>query len=218
MAKLVKLSALEELGIDQPNMLHVQESYLRQVVHGKPFTAKKKTKGEVSMTTAKWFRQKGTGRARQGAKSNPHMYGGGRAFPPRPHVKHMGLNKHVRQSAVRSVVLWHIQQGTAYVVQGADFDGFEKTRQVAEVLNQLTRFGTISLVQRRDVTAWRSTRNIWNVRQLIPQSVNVRDLMEAHYLVFAESALNDYRELLKLHLQPVDEDAAEPAATEVEAQ
>lgn len=216
MAKLVKLTALAELGIDQPNMLHIQESYLRQVAHSKPFTAKKKTKGEVCMTTAKWFRQKGTGRARQGAKSNPHMYGGGRAFPPRPRVKHMGLNKHVRQSAVRSGVLWHIQQGTASMIKGADFDAFEKTREIATVLNELTRFGTICLVQRRDMPAWRSTRNIWNVRQLVPQSINLRDVMEAHYLVFTESALEDFRELLKLRLEPLAAEDAQPA-TEVEA-
>jgi large subunit ribosomal protein L4 len=218
MAKVVQLTALEELGIDQPNMLHIQESYLRQIAHSMPFTAKKKTKGEVAMTTAKWFRQKGTGRARQGAKSNPHMYGGGRAFPPRPRVKHVGLNKHVRQNAVRSAVLWHIQQGTAHMIKGADFDAFEKTREVAAVLNGLTRFGTICLVQRRSEPAWRSTRNIWNVRQLVPQSINLRDLMEAHYLVFAESALEDYRELLKLRLAPLEAEAVQQATTEVEAQ
>lgn len=217
MAKVEQLTALEELGIEQPNMLHVQESYLRQIAHAKPFTAKKKTKGEVCMTTAKWFRQKGTGRARQGAKSNPHMHGGGRAFPPRPRVKQLGLNKHVRQSALRSAVLWHIQQGSAYVVNGADFDGLLKTREVALVLNEITSFGTISLVLKRGAPAWRSSRNIWNVRLLTPEQVNVRDLMDAHYLVFAESALAEYREQLKLALVPVLETETVDAPQEVEA-
>ncbi len=79
MAKAVKIEALPELGLDQPNKLHIQESYLRQIAHGKPFTAKKKRKSDVAGTGAKMFRQKGTGRARQGERRNPHMTGGGLA-------------------------------------------------------------------------------------------------------------------------------------------
>jgi large subunit ribosomal protein L4 len=216
-AEIVKLEELAELGLDKPNLLHIQESYLRQVAHSKPFTAKKKTKGEVAMTTAKWFRQKGTGRARQGAKSNPHMHGGGRAFPPRPHLKTMKLNKHVRQSALRSAVLWHIQDASAFVIRGGDFDTFAKTREVAALLSGITGGASCCLVLKRDVLAWRSSRNIWGLRLLSPEQINVRDLMDSHFLLFTEAALADYRTLLMRNLVTLTEAEAESPAAGGEA-
>ena len=78
--------ALPELGLEEPNRLHIQESLLRQVAHGSPLTAKKKRKSDVRATSAKMYRQKGTGRARQGERTNPHFVGGGLAFPPTPRI------------------------------------------------------------------------------------------------------------------------------------
>lgn len=202
MAKLVRIDALEELGLDEPNFLHIQESYLRQVAHGKPFTAKKKRKSEVAGTGAKLLRQKGTGRARQGERRNPHMTGGGLAFAPHPRVAVKRLNKRVRVSALRSAVLWHIQSGSAHYIEGADFDGFAKTRQVAEVLHSVPGSGDICLVLLRDVLAWRGSRNIAGVRRLTPAGLNVRDLVEVGNLVFSFGALESYRKLLQQQWMP----------------
>src|SRR5437764_995929 len=102
MATTIKIDALPELLIEQVNKLHIQESYLRQVANGSPFTACKKNKARVIGSTAKIYRQKGTGRARQGERKNPHFVGGGLAFPPMPRLQNKQLNKRVRRNALRS--------------------------------------------------------------------------------------------------------------------
>ncbi|MCC7478637.1 50S ribosomal protein L4 [bacterium] len=205
MANLVKLEALEELGLEQPNMLHIQESYLRQVANGKPFTARKKNKHEVAGSGAKIYRQKGTGRARQGERMNPHFRGGAMAFAlrPRHHLKRM--NKITRRSALRSAVLTHIMRGSAWVIQGSDFDGFDKTKLVAGILAGVQ--GRVCLIVNQDVVAYRSSRNIGAVRLLSPERINVRDLVESGNVIFAESALQQYKSLLELQNAPEDFDA-----------
>src|SRR5687767_5164641 len=127
MASTVKIDALPELLIERPNPLHIQESYLRQIANGTPFTASKKNKSRVSGSTAKIYRQKGTGRARQGERTNVHMRGGGLAFPPLPRLQTKRMNKHTRRSALRSAILHHVSGGSAWRIDGADFAGFEKT-------------------------------------------------------------------------------------------
>jgi large subunit ribosomal protein L4 len=215
-AKAIKIEALPELGLETPNLLHIQESYLRQIAHGKPFTAKKKRKSDVAGTGAKIFRQKGTGRARQGERRNPHMTGGGLAFAPQPRLQRKRLNKRVRISALRSAVLWHIQQGSAYYIDGADFNAMPKTKQVAAVLNSIPGGNSdICLVLSKNSLVWRSTRNIGGVRLITADHLNVRDLVESENLIFAASALDEYKKLLQLQWLPVldDEEESGPADT-----
>jgi large subunit ribosomal protein L4 len=202
-AKTVKIEALPELGLDVPNLLHIQESYLRQIAHSKPLTAKKKRKSDVAGTGAKLFRQKGTGRARQGERRNPHMTGGGLAFAPQPRTPRKRLNKRVRISALRSAVLWHIQQGSAYYVEGADFEQFAKTKQVAQLLDSVPGTGKLCLVLPRKSVIWRSSRNIGHVVLVSPLELNVRDLVESENLIFSASAIEEYKTFLKLQNEPV---------------
>ena len=202
MAKLVKIKEIPELQLEQPNLLHVQESYLRQVANGKPFTAKRKSKSDVTGTGAKWYRQKGTGRSRQGTRKNPHLTGGGLAFPPTPRHATKKLNKLVRISALRSAVLAHLQNGSVYSIQGADFDKLSKTKEVAEILNGVDAPGAICLVIRKDAPVWRSSVNLPMVQLVTPERLNVRNLVESESLVFAQSAFKAYSELLKLQNEP----------------
>jgi len=202
MASLVKIEALPELGLEEPNRLHIQESLLRQVAHGSPLTAKKKRKSDVRASSAKIYRQKGTGRARQGERTNPHFVGGGLAFPPTPRVNRKGLNKMVRRSALRSAVLWHVQAGSAWRIEGSDFEAFAKTQQVAKLIEGLKKTGTVTLVVPNGSTVQRSSRNIAAVRLITPQRINVRDLVESKNLVFADSALEEYRKILELQNTP----------------
>lgn len=195
MATLEVIGSLPELGIDEPNLNHIRESYLRQIANGRPFTAKKKRKSDVNMTSAKWYRQKGTGRARQGEKSNPHMYKGGRAFPPRPRLQLKKLNKQVRRNALRSAVLAHVLNGSAYQIIGADFDNFAKTREVAAVLAGV-QANSFTLVVNEGQPAVLGSRNLAQVRLITPERVNVRDLVESGAVVFAASALERYKQLL----------------------
>jgi large subunit ribosomal protein L4 len=205
MATTVKIEALPELLIEQPNPLHIQESYLRQVANGTPFTASKKNKSRVTGSTAKIYRQKGTGRARQGERTNVHMRGGALAFPPLPRLQTKKMNKHTRRSAVRSAVLHHVQAGSAWRIDGADFAGFEKTKQVATVLEN-TGARSVTLVIPVGAEVKRSCRNIDWVRVVTPLTLNVRDLVESDSLVFSSEALQDYQSLLELQNNPPEEE------------
>jgi large subunit ribosomal protein L4 len=208
MATTVKIESVPELLIEQPNPLHIQESYLRQIAHSSPFTACKKNKSRVSGSTAKIFRQKGTGRARQGERTNVHMRGGGLAFPPMPRLQNKKLNKHVRRSAVRSAILHHILAGSAWRIDGADFAGFDKTRQVATLLDGVGA-RTVALVIPSGSEVKRSARNIAWVRVLTPETLNVRDLVDSESVVFSSEALEGYRQLLLTQNNPEDESGPE---------
>src|SRR5215207_5427141 len=79
------------------------------------------TRGEVSMTTAKAWRQKGTGRARAGALSVPHRYGGGAAFGPKPRRYTVKVNRKARRKALRSALSVHADRDTIAVLDGSSF-------------------------------------------------------------------------------------------------
>jgi len=207
LAKTVKLKELTDLGIDQINLLHIQESYLRQSAHVRPLTAKKKSKSEVRATGAKWYRQKGTGRARQGETTNPHLTGGGLAFPPHPRRPIKRLNKQVRRSALRSAVLHHIRAGSATVVQGQDFLEMAKTKAVHAILKKVAGYESTCLVLPADAAVWRAAGNLWNVRLTTAAALCVRDLVECAQLVFAQGALDEFKQVLG-----AQNDSSTPAA------
>src|ERR671910_3664398 len=80
------------------------------------------TRGEVAMTTAKAWRQKGTGRARAGALSVPHRYGGGAAFGPKPRRYTVKMNRKARRKALRAALSVHADRGTVAVIDGSSFE------------------------------------------------------------------------------------------------
>ena len=84
-------------------------------------TASSLTRGEVSMTTAKAWRQKGTGRARVGALSVPNRYGGGAAFGPKPRHYTSKVNRKARRKAMRSALSVHAERGSVAIVKADDF-------------------------------------------------------------------------------------------------
>ena len=93
------------------------------------------TRGEVAMTTAKAWRQKGTGRARAGALSVPHRYGGGAAFGPKPRHYTVKVNRKARRKALRAALSVHADRGTVAVLEGSSFSE-PATKQAADALRK----------------------------------------------------------------------------------
>src|SRR3954465_15851394 len=93
------------------------------------------TRGEVSMTTAKAWRQKGTGRARAGALSVPHRYGGGAAFGPKPRHYTVKVNRKARRKALRAALSVHAERGSVAVLDGSTFSE-PATKQAASALEK----------------------------------------------------------------------------------
>jgi large subunit ribosomal protein L4 len=150
------------------------------------------TRGEVSMTGAKAWRQKGTGRARVGALSVPHRTGGGVAFGPKPRDYTVKVNRKERRRALRSALSVHVDRGS---LAALDVDAFDKpsTKLAAE---QLAGFGdggkALVVLVDGEQSAALSFRNLPGVKVLSADDVGVADVIGAARLVASAAALERF--------------------------
>jgi large subunit ribosomal protein L4 len=153
-------------------------------------TSSTKTRGEVNMTGAKAFRQKGTGRARAGALSTPQRIGGGIAFGPKPRVFRSKVNRKARRRALRAVLSEHLRRGTLAVVDIADFES-PSTKSAATALD---KFGTgrtlVVLAPEGEETTIKSFRNIKGLEVRASNAVGVCDIIGAQRLVLSQAAVD----------------------------
>ena len=149
------------------------------------------TRGEVAMTTAKAWRQKGTGRARAGALSVPHRYGGGVAFGPKPRHYTVKVNKKAFRKALRAALSVHADRGTLAVFDAGDYDS-PSTKQAATALADFGEGRALVVCAREsEENAVKSFRNIRNVSVLPADSVGVADVIGAERLVLSPAALEE---------------------------
>ncbi len=154
-------------------------------------TASTLTRGEVSMTTAKAWRQKGTGRARVGALSVPNRYGGGAAFGPKPRHYLLKVNRKARRRAMRSALSVHADRGSVAVVKAADFET-PSTKTAAEALDKWgAKRATLVLVRPEEIALMKSFRNLPRVEVMDVNAAGVVDVIGAASLVVSEDALGD---------------------------
>jgi large subunit ribosomal protein L4 len=152
-------------------------------------TASALTRGEVAMTTAKAFRQKGTGRARAGALSVPHRRGGGVAFAPKPRSHTFKVNRKARRRALRSALSVHAERGTLAVLPEGAYDE-PATKTAAESLAKWGSRGPVLVVLAPEETAAaKSFRNIPRVSVAPADNVGVVDVIGARSVVISEPAL-----------------------------
>ena len=152
-------------------------------------TASTLTRGEVAMTTAKAFRQKGTGRARAGALSTPQRTGGGVAFGPKPRGYKVKVNRKARRRALRAALTMHAERGTIAVVDAGAFDA-PSTKTAAD---GLAKFGEgralVVLARDGEENAVKSFRNLTGVDVVASDNVAVADIVRAARLVLSPSSL-----------------------------
>ena len=154
-------------------------------------TASTKTRGEVAMTGAKAWRQKGTGRARAGALSTPQRYGGGVAFGPKPRHYTVKVNKKAFRKALRAALSVHADRGTLAVFESGDYDK-PATKQAADALAKFGEGSALVVCARENEdNAVKSFRNIRRVTVLPVDSVGVADVIGAERLVLSTAALEE---------------------------
>ena len=154
-------------------------------------TASTKTRGEVAMTTAKAWRQKGTGRARVGALSTPNRYGGGVAFGPKPRHYTVKVNKKAFRRALRAALSVHADRGTLAVFDPADYDA-PSTKQAAQALAGFGEGRALVVCAREnEENAVKSFRNIREVSVLPVDQVGVADVIGAQRLVLSQAAVEE---------------------------
>lgn len=161
----------------------MHQALVRQMANAHLGTHKVKARGEVAGGGRKPWRQKGTGRARQGSIRAPHWRGGGTVFGPTPRSYEVKMPRKMRRAALRSALT--VKAADSQLVLVDSFEMAEpKTKQMLEILQNLKiDSSALILLPASDDAILRSVRNLPKVRTLVAQYLNVRDLLKYDYVV-----------------------------------
>ena len=197
--KLGEITLNESVFGVEPN-LHVMHLALRrQLNNARQGSASAKTRAEVSGGGKKPWKQKGTGRARAGSLRSPLFVGGGVVFGPKPRSFEINMPQKARKLALKSALSAREEQ----IVVVKDFSAITepKTKLMAGIIKSLELTGKILVIA--DTTAEENkylslaASNIPSVKLLLPTNLNVKDLLEADFVVMTEKAVNDITERLQ---------------------
>ena len=159
-------------------------------------TADTKTRSEVSGGGRKPWKQKGTGRARQGSTRAPHWPGGGIVFGPHPRSYSKKMNKKERRLALKSALSYKVIGSELIIIDSLNVADV-KTKSMIQIINDLKLTGNILLVvENLNENMILATRNLPNVILLEADEINTYDVMASDVMVITESAVKKLEEVL----------------------
>ena len=180
----------------EPNQNAEFDAILRQRASLRQGTHAVKNRSAVSGGGKKPWRQKGTGRARQGSIRAPQFRGGGIVFGPTPRSYNFSLPRKVRQLAIKSALSQKVADDKFVVVDALSFET-PKTKEFSAVLNSLNvAEKTLLVLDKENENAALSARNLANVTVTDAQNVNILDVVNNDKLVITQSALSQVEEVL----------------------
>jgi large subunit ribosomal protein L4 len=160
-----------------------------QLLNRRQGNASTKTRSEVSGSTKKLYRQKGTGRARQGSIRAPHRRGGGVTFGPHPHPYHAAVPRKMRRLAIQSALSDKAANDQIIVLDALALDE-PRTRVIVDLLDLLpVERNVLFMVPERDENLVRSVRNVPTAKVQHISSINVVELLKHEYLIMPFEAL-----------------------------
>jgi large subunit ribosomal protein L4 len=173
----------------EPNPGLMHQAYVRQMANARLGTHKVKSRGEVRRTKAKWYRQKGTGRARHGSRNAPIFVGGGVAHGPKPRKYTKKMPRKMRRQALRSALSVLAGDGRLVVVDELALDA-PQTKTMRSILDNLAGGGSaLILMEATNENVEKSVRNIADARTLRANYLNIRDLLSFDKIIVPLSAL-----------------------------
>ena len=175
----------------------MHRAVLRQQAHMRQGTASTLTRSEVRGGGRKPYKQKGTGRARQGSVRTPLRPGGGVIFGPKPRTYNLAMNRKERRSALRTALMARIDDITVVKDFGTALEA-PKTREITEVLGRLgiaADTKVLIVLTNPSEMVRRSVRNLDKVKLISANHLNVFDLLHANSLVVGEDALTTIQEV-----------------------
>ena len=175
----------------------MHRAVLRQQAHMRQGTASTLTRSEVRGGGRKPYKQKGTGRARQGSVRTPLRPGGGVIFGPKPRSYNLAMNRKERRSALRTALMARIDDITVVKDFGTSLEA-PKTREITEVLGRLgiaADTKVLIVLTNPSEMVRRSIRNLEKVKLISANHLNVFDLLHANSLVVGEDALTTIQEV-----------------------
>ena len=171
----------------------MHQAYTRQMANARLGTHSTKTRGEVSGGGRKPWRQKGTGRARQGSTRAPHFVGGGRVHTPKPRSYTLDMPRKMRQAALRSALSVKASEQNIVVLEELTL-AEPKTRLMAQALDKLVgKASALVLIPEKNPDyelVIRSTNNLPEAKALLANYLNIRDLLGFDKIVLPLKALD----------------------------
>jgi large subunit ribosomal protein L4 len=193
--KVKELTLNEKVFGIEPNENVVHEVVLNYLANQRQGTQNTKTRAEVSGGGKKPWRQKGTGRARQGSIRAPQWIKGGIALGPKPRTYTYNINKKEKDLAVKSVLSAKVADKDLIVVDKLQLKEI-KTAEIAKTLNNLKAEGkTLIILEAGNVNVQKSVRNIEDAKALTVNMLNIYDMLKATKVVITEDAVKKLEEV-----------------------
>ena len=189
-----KMDLLDTVFGVEMNEHLVHMAVVQHLANMRQGTQKAKTRSEVSGGGIKPWRQKGTGRARQGSTRSPQWRHGGVVFAPVPRDYSFKLNKKEKRIALKSALTNKVVEGKLIVVDEIKFDEI-KTKNFANFLKNINANKAMVVLGKYDSNAILSARNIPDAKTAIANNINVYDIMNAGTLVMAKDAVEVVQEV-----------------------
>lgn len=177
----------------EPNLPLMHQVVTAQLAAARQGTHKVKTRGEVRGGGRKPYRQKGTGRARQGSIRAPQFAGGGTVHGPQPRDYTQRTPKKMKAAALRGALTDRVRSERIHIVSELVAGQISSTKGAISFLGRLTdRAKVLVVAPREDVSTWQSVRNIDGVHIIAPDQLNTYDVLHSDDVVFSVAALESF--------------------------
>jgi len=194
-AKSVKLT--DSIFAIEPNDHAIYLDVKLILANKRQGTHKSKERGDISGSTRKIKKQKGTGTARMGSIKSPILRGGGRVFGPRPRNYGFKLNKKVKQLARKSALSYKAKDNSILVLEDIKFEA-PKTKEFISLLDNLNLLyeKVLVVLPSDNKNVYLSSRNIQGTKVVTADSLNTYDVLNANKLIFLEGAVQKIENIL----------------------
>ena len=192
--KVSDLALAESVFGIEPNTSAMHLCVVNYLANQRQGTQSTRTRSEVSGGGKKPWRQKGTGRARQGSTRAPQWTHGGVVFAPVPRDYTITLNRKEKRLALKSALTAKVQENKFIVVDDFGMDGI-KTKKMAQTLKNLDCRKALVVCPESETNTMLSSRNIYGVKTASPFTINVYDILKYDKVVAEKSVINTIEEV-----------------------
>ena len=192
-----KVSLSDSIFAIEPNDHAIYLDVKQYLANQRQGTHKAKEKGEITASTKKIKKQKGTGGARAGSLKSGTRVGGGRMFGPRPRDYEFKLNIKQKRLARKSALSYKAKEGSILVLEDFNFDS-PQTKQYIDILNNLELLNkkSILVLSELNKNVYLSSRNLKGAKVVTASQINTYDLMNANSVIIAESSVKTLETIL----------------------
>ena len=193
--KVSELALADSIFAIEPNTSAMHLAVVAYLANQRQGTQSTLTRSEVSGGGKKPWRQKGSGRARQGSTRAPQWYHGGIAHGPKPRTYGLAINKKVKRLAMKSALSSKVLDGEMIVLDSLKLDAI-KTKEIVKVLSALeTGKKTLIVLPEKDDVIYRSARNIAGVKVSLVNTLNVYDILNCNSMLVLKDAVAKIEEV-----------------------